>query len=103
MTAEQLERHLKSGTAPLVFDVRSSYEYNCGHIPGAIHAPLARVLQTARAATDSKQDLLLIVCEHGPRAEIARLLLKFSGYKNLQLLQGHMSRWRAAGRPLQLH
>lgn len=102
MTAEQLERHLKCGTAPVVFDVRSSYEYKSGHIPGAIHAPIAGVLQAARAATVSKQDLLLIVCEHGPRAQIARVLLKFRGYKNLQLLEGHMSRWRGSGRPLQL-
>ena len=102
MTAEQLERQLKSGAAPAVFDVRSSFEYNSGHIPGAIHAPLPRVLEAAEAATDSKQDLLVIVCEHGPRAQIARMFLKFRGYQNLQLLEGHMSRWRSSGRPLQL-
>lgn len=101
MTAEQLERHLKSGSAPVVFDVRSSFEYNSGHIPGAIHAPLPGVLKAAEAATGSKRDLLVIVCEHGPRAQIAKMFLKFRGYKNLQLLEGHMSRWRSSGRPLQ--
>ena len=102
MTAEQLERHLHSGAAPIVFDVRSRFEYNSGHIPGAIHAPLAGVLKAAEAATESKQDLLVIVCEHGPRAQLAKMFLKLRGYNNLQLLEGHMSRWRSAERPLQL-
>ena len=101
MTAEQLERHLKNGAAPIVLDVRSSFEYNSGHIPGAIHAALPGVLKAATEATGSKQDLLVIVCEHGPRAQIAWMFLRFRGYRNLQLLEGHMSRWRSSGRPLQ--
>jgi len=102
MTAEQLERHLKNGAAPIVLDVRSSFEYNSGHIPGAIHAALPGVLKAATEATGSKQDLLVIVCEHGPRAQLARMFLKLRGYNNLQLLEGHMSRWRSSERPLQL-
>ena len=102
MTAEQLERHLKNGAAPIVLDVRSSFEYNSGHIPGAIHAALPGVPTAATEATASKQDLLVIVCEHGRRAQIAWMFLRFRGYRNLQLLEGHMSRWRSSGRPLQL-
>jgi hydroxyacylglutathione hydrolase len=101
MTAEQLDGHLKNGDAPVVLDVRSTFEYDSGHIPGAIHAPLPRVVTAAEAVVDRKEDLLVIVCEHGPRAQMARMLLKFRGYKNLQLLEGHMSRWRSSGRSLQ--
>jgi len=101
MTAEQLDRCLKDGSAPVVLDVRSSFEYDSGHIPGAVHAPLPVVLKAVEAAIDSKEDLLVIVCEHGPRAQVARLFLKLRGYKNLQLLEGHMSRWRSSGRSLQ--
>jgi len=101
MTAEQLHRHLKNGDAPVVIDVRSTLEYNSGHIPGSIHAPLPGVLRAAEAAIKSKEAILVIVCEHGPRAQMAKMFLKFRGYKNLQLLEGHMSRWRSSGRPLQ--
>ena len=101
MTAEQLERHLKSGDAPVVLDVRSALEYESGHIPGALHAPLPGVLKTLEAVNTRKEDFLVIVCEHGPRAQMAKMLLKFRGYKNLQLLEGHMSRWRSSGRTLQ--
>ena len=102
MTAEQLERRLEDGAAPVVFDVRSSFEYSSGHIPGAIHAPLPGLLRAAQTAIDSKRDLLVIVCEHGPRAQLARMFLKLRGYNNLRLLEGHMSRWRSSERPLQL-
>ena len=101
MTAEQLARHLKSGDAPVLLDVRSALEYQSGHIPGAIHAPLPGVLKAVEAVNPSKEELLVIVCEHGPRAQMAKVLLKFRGYKNLQLLEGHMSRWRGSGRSLQ--
>jgi len=100
MTAEQLERHLKSGDAPVVLDVRSAIEYESGHIPGAVHAPLPGVLKAAEIVTSGKEDLLVIVCEHGPRAQMARVLLKFRGYRNLQLLEGHMSHWRSSERSL---
>ena len=101
MTVEQLDRLLKEGSAPPVLDVRSAYEYDSGHIPGAIHAPLSVVARAAEAAVDNKDGLLVIVCEHGPRAQMARMFLKLRGYKNLQLLDGHMSRWRGSGRSLQ--
>lgn len=102
MTAEQLGMHLQNGAAPVVLDVRSTFEFESGHIPGALHAPLPRVLKAANEATGSKQQLVVIVCEHGPRAQLARVLLTFCGYRNLQLLDGHMSRWRSCGRPLQM-
>ena len=101
MTAEQLVQHLQSGTAPVVLDVRSTSEYASGHIPGAVHARLPRLCKVAGSVAGSKQDHLLLVCEHGPRAQLARLVLQLRGYRNLQLLEGHMSRWRGSRRPLQ--
>lgn len=100
MTAEQLDKHLQDGDAPIVLDVRSAFEYASGHIPGAVHAPLPAVSRAAEAAIKNKSELLVIVCEHGPRAQMAKMLLKLRGYKNLQLLEGHMSRWRSSGRSM---
>ena len=100
MTAEQLEKQLQCGAAPIVLDVRSSGEFNSGHIPKAVHAPLPGVARVA-ATAGSKHDLFVVVCEHGPRALVAKAFLSFCGYRNLQLLEGHMSHWRSSGRPLQ--
>ena len=100
MLAEELEESIKSGQAPVLLDVRSGFEFKSNHIPGAIHAPLSNILKITRAASQNKTDLLVLTCEHGPRAQLARMLLKWHGYKNLELLNGHMVRWRQSGRLL---
>lgn len=100
MTADDLARRIKSKQAPVLLDVRSHDEFSSGHIAGAVHAPLATVLQAASSASRSKADLLVLTCEHGPRAQLARVLLKWSGYRQVELLEGHMAQWRRDGRPV---
>ena len=102
MTPEQLEDLLDNNRAPLILDVRSGLEFNSGHIPGALHAPLPGVLNALENAVKDKHSPVVIVCEHGPRAQVAKLFLKLKGYKNLQLLDGHMARWRSSGRSIQV-
>ena len=101
MLAEELEKSIKSGQAPVLLDVRSGFEFKSNHIPGAIHAPLSNILKITQSVSHNKTDLLVLTCEHGPRAQLARMLLKWHGYKNLVLLNGHMMRWRQSGRMLQ--
>ena len=98
MKAEELEMQIKSGKAPLILDVRSGIEFKSGHISTAIHAPLSKILKKAGSVSQGKQDSLLLICEHGPRAQVARMLLKLNGYKNIELLDGHMAQWRRSGR-----
>jgi hydroxyacylglutathione hydrolase len=98
MTAEELERLIRAGQPPLVLDVRTGPEYNNGHIAGAVHAPLPFVGQALTAAGCSKDASIVITCEHGPRAQLARAFLKFRGYWRIELLDGHMAGWRRAGR-----
>lgn len=100
MTVEELERHERSSSRPPVLDVRSTFEYRSGHIPEAIHAPLISLLGKAAALTGDKRQLLVLVCEHGPRAQLGKALLKWSGYKNVELLDGHMASWRQSGCPM---
>lgn len=100
MNDAELVRRMQSGAPPLVLDVRSRGEFAAGHIPGAVHAPLPHLLHVVRTASVDKGALLVLVCEHGPRAQLARVLLKLRGYRRVDLLDGHMSRWRNAGRLL---
>lgn len=100
MTIENLEKLIKSGNPPVVLDVRTAMEFNSGHIEGAVHAPLSRLSAEAKIASPDKQKVLVLVCEHGPRAQLSLAFLKFRGYKNLELLSGHMHQWRQAGLPL---
>jgi hydroxyacylglutathione hydrolase len=99
LKAERLEKLLEEGTPPVILDVRSAFEFRSGHIPGAIHAPLPAVGSSARRVVKEKSDPVVLVCEHGPRAQLARFILQMKGFKNLELLDGHMSLWRRSSRP----
>ena len=97
MTAEELEELINSGHAPLILDVRSSFEFNAGHIAGAVHAPLTSVMNVLAAASCGHDEPVVITCEHGPRAQLAKMLLKMRGFRKVELLDGHMANWRRAG------
>lgn len=101
MTAKELTQLLKSKTAPCILDVRTSLEYNSGHISGAIHAPTLQIPFKKASFPTDKGELILLVCEHGPRAQMARGVLSMLGYSNVDLLDGHMSKWRSAGFPVE--
>jgi hydroxyacylglutathione hydrolase len=83
-----------------VVDVRTGIEFKAGHIPGAINAPIWKiVLRLAKLPAD-KQSEMVVLCELGPRAVMAKNLLGLLGYRNLALLAGHMAAWRRSGLPL---
>ena len=86
------------GTAPLVLDVRSASEYRAGHVPGAVHLPFHSTWSRPPAASTGQP--ILVYCDHGPRAALARFGLQSLGYERVLSLDGHMARWRADGHPV---
>ena len=101
MKINDLAKKLKTRQAPCVIDVRSGPEFRSGHIPGAVHAPLLSILLRRSRLPESRETPLVLICEHGPRAHIVKSVLGLSGYRNLDLLEGHMSAWRKAGLPME--
>ena len=101
MHARDLVKKIQAGKAPCVLDVRSGFEFDSGHIPVAVHAPFMKILWRRVALPGEKQSLIVLTCEHGPRAHLARTLLGLLGYRNLRLLDGHMAGWRRSGLPLE--
>ena len=101
MQGSELAERIKSNSAPTVIDARSGLEFRSGHIPGAIHATALKILLKRARLPDDRNSELVITCEHGPRAMMARRLLAVYGYRNVTLLEGHMLGWRRAGLPLE--
>jgi rhodanese-related sulfurtransferase len=97
----ELAERIKSNNAPTVIDARSGLEFQNGHIPGAIHAPVLKILLKRARLPKDKNSELVITCEHGPRAMMAKRLLAAYGYRTVTLLTGHMLGWRRAGLPLE--
>lgn len=44
---------------------------------------------------------MVIACMHGQRAVIAKFILGRYGYRNMELLDGDIKAWKAAGLPLE--
>jgi hydroxyacylglutathione hydrolase len=100
MEPKELLALIQGGSPPVVLDVRSALEFVSGHVPSARHlpfwsAPFRRVLA-------KPDDLLVVYCGHGPRAEMAARALRARGFRNLRLLRGHMAGWRRAGLPVEM-
>ncbi len=101
MNNAELAGRLETPESPRIIDVRSGAEYRHGHIPGALHVSLFWLgLRLGRMPSDRAAHYVL-VCEHGPRAQLAQTLLERRGYTRTELLEGHMHAWKKRGLPLE--
>ncbi len=94
---EQASEHMSRGAR--VVDVRSTAEWSSGRIPGALFAPLGRLVE--QLASEPRQQRLLLVCESGGRSAIGVSLLQREGFTEVADLAGGMSEWRRLGLPLE--
>ena len=100
MQPQDLAKKIVHGQSPAVIDVRTGFEFKAGHIPGAINAPVWKILLKLVALPQDKHTELVVLCELGPRAVMGKALLGLLGYRNVTLLAGHMSAWRRLGLPM---
>jgi len=101
MKATELLERIASNDAPLIIDARSELEFRSGHIPGAVNAPVRKILLNRAKLPQDKNRELVITCEHGQRAKTAKFLLGVYGYRNTALLEGYLQDWKKAGLPLE--
>ncbi len=101
MQQQELLRLIELNQAPAIIDVRSESEYESSHVPGAIHVPFWAAFSPSKLENRESSDLLVIYCQHGPRAGIAKLALSLSGFENIIYLEGHMSSWLSAKLPIE--
>ena len=93
----KLVQAIDLGNAPLIIDVRSPQEYQTGHVPGAMLLPIQAFPGVIERLPADKRQLIVVYCEIGPRASLAKVALTASGYQNVQHLDGHMRGWRERG------
>ena len=60
----------------VLIDVREDYEFNEGHIPGAVNIPLGNIT----SVDYSKDKTLIVYCRSGNRSNQAAIKLKNMGY-----------------------
>ena len=101
VSPDELLASINSGNAPAIVDVRTEGEYESGHVPGAIHLPFYSVWTRYDDIKASPNDRVVVYCEHGPRAGLAKFGLWTVGFKHIVYLDGHMSGWKARKLPME--
>lgn len=68
----------------IFIDVREPFEFNTGHVAGAINIPPAKLMAGATELSDISKDTELVVyCLSGSRSNVAINLLQSMGFTNL--------------------
>ncbi len=94
---DELAEALAAGAR--VVDVREPDEYTDGHIPGAMHVPLATVPGRHDAFRTDGAAPTYVVCKSGGRSQRACEHLAAAGLPVANVVGGTMA-WMLSGRPL---
>jgi rhodanese-related sulfurtransferase len=77
----------------LVLDVREVYEFNLGHIKGAINIPWTQINRTVDSIIPNKNTPILLHCLSGSRSQRALRELLNHGYTNIYHMTSGISGW----------
>lgn len=81
----------------VLVDVREKYEWNEGHIPGAIHVPRGFLELQIEEAVPDKSKTVVLYCAGGVRSLMAGNTLQQMGYKNALSMAGGFGQWKGSG------
>jgi rhodanese-related sulfurtransferase len=82
-----------------ILDVREPYEWDAGHIEGALHIPLAQVMAGQEQGHLDPDRPVVVVCKTGNRSELATVMLQARGF-TAENFEGGTEAWVAAGLPI---
>lgn len=92
---QQILRDCANGDCPMVLDVREAWEYQQGHVPGAILIPLGQL--SARVTELNPEKPVAVICASGSRSQSAAALLGQKGFKNVYNILGGTGAWMRSG------
>ena len=88
ITAEDAKKIMDSGEEHIILDTREQYEFDEGHIKGAILIPYTEIESKAEQMLPDKNKLILVYCRSGRRSKIAAESLAKLGYTNVKEFGG---------------
>jgi rhodanese-related sulfurtransferase len=84
---------------PFLVDVREPGQYATGFIDGAVNIPLRELTQHLNALPGMDEEIVIVSDSSGLSA-LAMEALQILGYRNVKVLAGGMTAWRAAELPV---
>jgi rhodanese-related sulfurtransferase len=96
-----LERTAKQDSSLVILDVRTPEEFAQGHVPGAKNIPHDQLLNRIAELAAAKDKEIVLYCRSGRRAGMAADTLQANGFAKLLHLEGDMTKWTEANRPIE--
>ena len=86
----------KNGHHTIIIDVRTTAEFDSGHLNNALNIPYDIIEQQITDVTCCKSQEIIVYCRRGGRAETAKATLRNLGYSHVVNAGGY-EKIRAAG------
>jgi rhodanese-related sulfurtransferase len=99
VSVDELRDLLRAPDDLQLIDVRQPAEYDNGHVPSAVNAPLARVGERAPEFDPNRRTA--VICAGGFRSSAGTSVLERLGFKNLLNVLGGTGAWVKAGYPVE--
>lgn len=95
----QTLKELVKNPSTLIVDVRSPWEFDIEHVPGAMNIPLEELVYKAEELRETGKPVVLY-CRSGNRSGQAAQILDQAGYSQIYDLGGIVT-WQQQGYPVQ--
>ncbi|MFI7012389.1 rhodanese-like domain-containing protein [Streptomyces sp. NPDC050145] len=100
VTVEAAHRCTAGAEAPAVLlDVREQEEWDAGHAPWAVLAPLSALASGGALPAVATERPLVVICRSGRRSQHAVALLRERGAEAVDVMGG-MQDWASSGHPV---
>jgi len=101
ITVDELNQLLKTKGQLQVLDVRRPPEYESGHVPSAVTAPLSILTEQVSSLGLKPDKPNAVICAGGYRSSAATSILKKSGFHDLLNVSGGTAAWTNRGFPVE--
>ena len=88
ITPAELHQRQQAGETPTILDVRETWEFEEGRIPGAQNIPLSTLPDKLDDLDELKDQEVIVHCKGGGRATSAKAYLTQQGFTNVRNLMG---------------
>ena len=97
VTVVEVKEDIDAGKDFVLLDVRTSEEFNAGHLPKGANIPRGMLEFLIGKFYPNKETEIVLYCRTGGRAALCTNTLKEMGYINVKNLKGGFKAWGEAG------